>query len=141
MRCIPVSLKLLASIALGLGVAGACSKHDAAGTGGAASTDKAAAPAGAAPAATGTAYSCTKQGDWCMDYAGEALVIGEAALQGTCSAMSGAFATGACSKDKALGSCNLGKGVVKTYYPSESNTPDAARSDCDLHDAKYTAAP
>lgn len=104
-------------------------------------TDKAAAPGPAAAApAPSTTFSCTKAGDWCTDYSGDALVLGEAALQGACSAMSGTFATGSCSTAKAVGSCNLGKGQVKIYYPSEGNSGDGAKSDCDLHDGKYAAA-
>lgn len=74
-----------------------------------------------------------------MDYSGDALVLGADALKGTCGAMSGTFGAGTCSAAKSVGTCNLGKGLVKTYYPNENNTADAAKSDCDLHDGKYTA--
>lgn len=118
-----------------LGLAGACK-------GGA---DKSEAPGPAATtaapkAAASTTFSCTKAGDWCFDYSGDALVLGEDALKGACGAMSGTFTGGKCSTTKAVGACNMGKGQVKTYYASESNTADSAKSDCDLHDGKYAAA-
>lgn len=127
MRCIRVHVKLFATLALYLGVAGACGKSEQAGA------DTAAAQAAV------TTYSCTKAGEWCLTYSGDALVLGDGALKGACGAMSGNFAAGSCSTAKALGSCDIGGGQVKTYVPSESTTADDARSDCALHDGKYTA--
>ena len=71
-----------------------------------------------------------------MDYTGDALILGEDALKGACGAMTATFAAGTCTRAKALGSCDIGKGQVRTYYPSEANTAESAKSDCDLLDGK-----
>jgi hypothetical protein len=136
MRSFRSNLKLFVSLALCLGLAGACGNNDKSGSDNAASS--APASGASAPASAGP-FACTKAGDWCTEYSGSALVLGEAALQGACGAMSGTFAAGKCSTDKALGSCDLGKGQVKTYYASTDNTADSVKSDCDLHDGKYAA--
>jgi hypothetical protein len=135
MCTIRTNLKLFVSLVLCLGFAGACKGNDKPGSGNAASS----APPASAPAAAST-LACNKPGDWCMDYSGDALILGEDALKGMCAAMSGSLAPGRCTAAKSLGSCDLSKGQVKTYYPSESNTADSAKSDCDLHDGKYAAA-
>ena len=140
MRSIRTNLKLFVALVVCLGFAGACKSKDRPGSDNAASSAPA-APAPSAPAAA-SSFACNKPGDWCMDYSGDALVLGEEPLKGGCSAMSGSFGPGKCTTAKALGSCKLSRGQVKTYYPSESNTADSAKSDCDLHDGKYaTAAP
>jgi hypothetical protein len=138
MCSVRTNLKLFVSLVLCLGFAGACKSNDKPGSDNAASS----APAAAAPAAPAAAssFACTKPGNWCMDYSGDALMLGEAGLKGMCGAMGGSLASGKCTTAKALGSCDLSKGQVKTYYPSEDNNAGGAKSDCDLHDGKYAAA-
>ncbi len=138
------TLRLFLTAFLCAGVTGACKKDSdkapAAAAEAPADTPAAAAPAAAAPAQN---YRCDKAGDWCTEYSGDALILGDEALKGACEAMSGAFATGTCSRDKSLGSCGQGKGQLKIYYPSSGdmgNTPDSVKSDCDLFDGKFTAA-
>lgn len=128
---IRTSWKLFIPFALCLGIAGACKGSDT-------SSASSGTPVTAAPVG-GATFACTKAGDWCLDYSGDAIILGEDGLRGMCGAMSGTLASGACSTAKALGSCNLGKGQVKTYYASETNNAASAKSDCDLHDGKYAA--
>jgi hypothetical protein len=135
MRSIRTNLKLFVSLVVCLGLAEACGSNDKPGSGNAASS----APAASAPAAAST-FACNKPGDWCLDYSGDALILGEGALKGMCGAMGGSLGSAKCTSTKSLGSCDLSKGQVKTYYPSENNTADSAKSDCDLHDGKYAAA-
>src|SRR3954465_12093026 len=111
---IRTNLTLFVSLVLCLGFAGACKSNDKPGSDNAAPV----APASAAPAAAST-FACNKPGDWCMDYSGDALILGEAALKGMCGAMSGNLASGKCTTAKSLGSCDMSKGQVKTYYPSD----------------------
>ncbi|HUS64811.1 MAG TPA: hypothetical protein VMZ28_09735 [Kofleriaceae bacterium] len=134
-------MRLVLAISLCLGLAAGCGKKDEKAGGG----DKAEkAGEGGGAAASGKSYSCTKtKMGKCTEYSGEATVLGETALKGGCDALEATFAEGTCPRDNSLGTCDMGKGQVTVYYPTEGdmgNTPDSAKSDCEtIYEGKWAA--
>lgn len=135
-------MRLVLTISLCLGLATACGKKDDK-AGGGEKAEKAGEGGGAAD--SGKTFNCKKEKrGQCTEYSGKALVLGEAGLKGGCDAMDGAFGEGACSRDNALGTCELGEGQVSVYYPTEGdmgNTADSSKGNCvDIMEGKWTAS-
>src|SRR5690349_4929579 len=134
-------MRLVLAISLCLGLATACGKKDEKAGGG----DKAEKAGEGGGAASGKIYNCVqaKRGK-CGEYSGDALVAGEGIHKGACAALEGTFGEGACTRDNALGTCDMGKGIVTVYYPTEGdmgNTAESVKSDCEtIMEGKFAAA-
>jgi hypothetical protein len=127
-----LSISLFLSLSLPLFACG--TKDQPAGT-------PSASPTATAPAAAKLFACKADKLAVCTEYTGASGSIGETHLRGMCEIMEGTFASTPCPTEKSLGTCDMGKGQIKTYYPGGvmENTAADAKDDCiQVSEGKWT---